>query len=379
MTEAEKTEAGKTETEKPEPEKPETPAPAHGKKSQRVLLVDDDPNLLAAIDRHLRKRFEVVTAAGGHQALTAIEENGPFGVVVSDLQMPGLNGMRFLAKAREKMPDMVAVILSGNANIDAVLEAMNEGRIFRFLTKPCDTEVLAAAIEAGLERHAVNTAERRLFESDSASTMVAAFRTIKEMAAKAENSFDKLAIDANKAIAQAKADAVEPIPSANEMSSDPATGLPDWNAAQHAIRAIIKADYDAYLAIFHIARYDYTCYRYGAEIGNQILLICGQHAASDISPGLPVFRWKGPILLALIVSKESQATVRNAVHNFASVVRHQYFQTPSRTVYLQVRMSCDMMPLRGADANEVFTHIEQFSKLHEEASGTGQKYRQTML
>ena len=101
-----------------------------------------------------------------------------------------------------------------------------------------------------------------------------------------------------------------------------------WNQfpARRAIKAMIRAGYKAHVAIFRVARFDYTSYRYGAAIGNQILLVCGQHATSDISPALPVFRWKRPILPALIVSRESPATTsarRYAPSIFPNAVPHR--------------------------------------------------------
>jgi len=345
----------------------------------RVLLVDDDPSLLAALERQLRKRFDITTAAGGKQALEFIAKGDDFAVIVSDLQMPGLSGLRFLAQAREKLPDMVPVILSGKASLDLALDALNEGRIFRFLTKPCDSNVLSAAIDAAIERHAANLAERSLLDSMGGGA-VEALRTVKEQAQKAERTFTELANRSIKAIASEAAPSAEAfLNDSAQITTDPESGLPDWSSAQRAISAMLKADYNVHLAMFHISRFEFTCSRYGAAIGTQILLICSQHAASDISPNLPVFRWKGPVLLALIVSNESPATIRNAVHSFASINRHQYFQTPTRTVYLPVHMSAEVITLRGFDPVEVFSQIEQFGKQNEDSARLSQPWRSTIL
>ena len=132
--------------------------------SEKILCVDDDANILAAYQRNLRKQFTINTALGGEQALAAIETQGPYAVVVSDMQMPGMNGIEFLLKAKEKAPDTVRFMLTGNADQQTAMEAVNKGHVFQFLTKPCPPEMLALALEAGLKQYRLVTAERDLLE-----------------------------------------------------------------------------------------------------------------------------------------------------------------------------------------------------------------------
>src|ERR1043166_4052564 len=105
--------------------------------ADRILCVDDDPNILEGYKRQLRKEFELVTAVGPEQGLQMGIQQGPFAVVVSDLQMPGMNGVEFLAQVRTQEPDTVRMLLTGNAELQSAIEAINQGQIFRFLTKPC--------------------------------------------------------------------------------------------------------------------------------------------------------------------------------------------------------------------------------------------------
>jgi len=132
--------------------------------ADRILCVDDDPNILEGYKRQLRKEFELDTAVGPEQGLRMVTEQGPFAVVVSDLQMPGMNGVEFLAQVRAHEPDTVRMLLTGNAELQAAIEAINQGQIFRFLTKPCTPEALANALKAGLAQHRLITAERELLE-----------------------------------------------------------------------------------------------------------------------------------------------------------------------------------------------------------------------
>ena len=102
-----------------------------------ILCVDDDANLLEGLKRQLRKQFTLETALSGEAGLVVVKEDGPFAVVVSDMRMPGMNGARFLAQVRAMAPDTVRILLTGQTDIQDAIVAVNEGHIFRFLTKPC--------------------------------------------------------------------------------------------------------------------------------------------------------------------------------------------------------------------------------------------------
>lgn len=132
--------------------------------AQKILMVDDEENILQAYTRVLRRRFTFETALGGGDALQILQDLGPFAVVVSDMRMPGMDGVELLAKVKELYPDTVRVMLTGNADQATATEAVNRGSIFRFLTKPCDSETLAATLEAALTQHRLLTAEKELLE-----------------------------------------------------------------------------------------------------------------------------------------------------------------------------------------------------------------------
>jgi response regulator RpfG family c-di-GMP phosphodiesterase len=133
--------------------------------NNKILLVDDDQNLLNGIQRKLRKDFLLEAALGGPQGLAMIHEQGPFAVVLSDMQMPGMNGIEFLAKVEAKAPDTVRMMLTGNADQKTAVDAVNRGHIFRFMTKPCEAEYLVEMLKAGLKQYGLVTAERELLEN----------------------------------------------------------------------------------------------------------------------------------------------------------------------------------------------------------------------
>ena len=132
--------------------------------TRRVLLVDDEPKVLSALRRQLRSRFDIVTAVGGAEGLETLQSEGPFAVIISDMRMPEMDGIAFLQKAEDVSRDTVRMMLTGNADQETAVKAVNEGRVFRFFTKPCSTEILAPGIEAALEQHRLITAERDLLQ-----------------------------------------------------------------------------------------------------------------------------------------------------------------------------------------------------------------------
>jgi response regulator RpfG family c-di-GMP phosphodiesterase len=131
---------------------------------ESVLFVDDDANILAGYKRQLRSLYNIETAINGQQGLEILTLQGPFGVVVADYRMPGMDGNQFLSKAKEVSPDTVRMMLTGHAELSQAIEVINQGHIFRFLTKPCSQETLVKALQAGLEQYRLITAERELLE-----------------------------------------------------------------------------------------------------------------------------------------------------------------------------------------------------------------------
>ncbi len=130
----------------------------------KILCVDDDANVLSAYQRNLRKQFDIETALGGNAGLLAVQERGPYAVIVADMQMPGMDGVEFLETVHDQTPESVRIMLTGNADQLTAVEAINRGQVFQFLNKPCPPDVLAVALEAGVKQYQLVTAERELLE-----------------------------------------------------------------------------------------------------------------------------------------------------------------------------------------------------------------------
>ncbi len=118
----------------------------------RVLLVDDEPHVTEALKRVLREEaYDIRTASSARTALQILAREA-VDVVVSDERMPGMSGSEFLATVRRSYPNTVRILLTGHANLEAAVRAINEGEIYRFLTKPCKEADLTRAIEHALRR-----------------------------------------------------------------------------------------------------------------------------------------------------------------------------------------------------------------------------------
>lgn len=129
----------------------------------KILCVDDEPNVIRGYRPHLRKHFTMTPAHSGSEGLEALEKES-FSVVISDMRMPKMNGAEFLCKAREMAPHTVRLLLTGETDLKAAISAVNEGQIFRFLTKPCPAASLLETVQAAAEQHRLLTAEQMLLE-----------------------------------------------------------------------------------------------------------------------------------------------------------------------------------------------------------------------
>ena len=132
--------------------------------AEKILLVDDDSNILDGYRRSLSREFLMETALGGEQALKLAADNGPYAVVISDMRMPGMDGIQLLSRIKAQSPDTIRVMLTGNADMVTAVNAINEGSIFRFLNKPCSKEMMAKTLTAALVQYRLVTAEKQLLE-----------------------------------------------------------------------------------------------------------------------------------------------------------------------------------------------------------------------
>jgi CheY-like chemotaxis protein len=130
----------------------------------KVLCVDDEPRVLTGLERHLRKRFEVFTAAGGVAGIDIMTQHKDLAIVISDMRMPEMDGATFLRHARATNANAVRILLTGQADLNAAIKAINEGQIFRFLVKPCPPDLLSTVMDEAQRQYELVTAEKELLQ-----------------------------------------------------------------------------------------------------------------------------------------------------------------------------------------------------------------------
>jgi response regulator RpfG family c-di-GMP phosphodiesterase len=132
----------------------------------RILCLDDEPSVLDGLRRTLRGSYDVVTTTEPREALDLLGEkpDDPFAVIISDMRMPGMTGITVLEQAQQRARDTTRVLLTGDADIQAAIGAINRGNVFRFILKPCPPEPLKVALAASCEQHRLVRSERELLQ-----------------------------------------------------------------------------------------------------------------------------------------------------------------------------------------------------------------------
>jgi two-component system probable response regulator PhcQ len=125
-----------------------------------ILLVDDEPNVLKSLARLLRA-YHITEALSGEDALQLLQEHS-FDLIISDFRMPGIDGITFLCESLKIQPDAIRIILTGHADLNNVIAAINEANVYRFITKPWDGPEVTHAVESGLAHQMVLQENRQL-------------------------------------------------------------------------------------------------------------------------------------------------------------------------------------------------------------------------
>jgi CheY-like chemotaxis protein len=289
--------------------------------NEKVLFVDDEPLVLDALRRMLRDKFEIHTADSGAKGLEVAQQDGPFAVVISDMRMPGMNGAEFLARIRKDAPDTVRMLLTGFTDLDAAIAAVNEGNIFRFLTKPCRKDELVGAIHLGLAQYG--------------STLAG-----KETAKKAH--------------------AVEHPPVDWDSSEvcewdhcKGPTGLPGPTQAKEVLAPLFGADHQTYVILFRLTVLQTIEERYGEEAAGDYLINAAHFLTQSLRSDDRLFHWGRYVLMAVVRRSVSPVAVRMEVARLTSAPGDQVLDVHGRSIMVATSIDCDFKP------------VSQFSNLDE--------------
>lgn len=129
----------------------------------RIAFVDDEPNTLKTLQRvFLDEPYEVLTFLNPGEALEALDKDCGIAVITSDLRMPEMDGAAFLEEARKRCPECVRMIMTGYGDLDAAISAINQGKVYRFISKPWDSLELIQAVKNAVNKHELQIERKRL-------------------------------------------------------------------------------------------------------------------------------------------------------------------------------------------------------------------------
>lgn len=145
--------------------------------AETILFVDDEQDILNSFQRQFRKKAHIETAASGKEGLSIIEEKDEFAVVVSDMRMPSMDGAEFLENVKNVSPNTIRILLTGQTDITSAIAAVNQGQIFRFLTKPCPQDVLLETLKSAIKQYRLINTEKDLLQN----TVKGSFELLSEL------------------------------------------------------------------------------------------------------------------------------------------------------------------------------------------------------
>lgn len=149
------------------------------RKKQKILVVDDEPDNLDLLYRTFRRDFQVLKAESGVSALDVLATEGEVAVIISDQRMPEMKGTEFLSKTLPQFPDTIRIILTGFTDIEDLVDAINTGQVYKYITKPWDPEELKAVVQRAAETY--DLLKQRTEELRRANAQISLLKTLVEI------------------------------------------------------------------------------------------------------------------------------------------------------------------------------------------------------
>jgi len=290
----------------------------------KILFVDDEPAVLDGYKRLLHREFEVETAVGAERGLAVIQVFGPFAIVISDMRMPGMNGAEFLAQVRQRAPETVRMLLTGYTDIQAAINAVNEGNIFRYLTKPCDKETMADAIKIGLTRYHSAVTEKELLRKAK----------IIELTAEDQETTELCPWD----------------------NGESPTGLPGPTQAKILLEPLLGVDLKCYVVLFKITMLQTIELRYGEEATGDYLNYAAQFLTQSLRTEDRLFHWERDVLMAVVHRQISLGALRMEVDRLTLSSREYVMQVNGKRIMTACPIAFDILPVSQFSAfNDMLT------------------------
>jgi FixJ family two-component response regulator len=279
--------------------------------SEKVLFVDDEQSVLDGFVRLLHKEFEIRIALGGERGLKAISQYGPFAVVISDMRMPEMNGAEFLAEVRQQAPETVRMLLTGDTDLKTAIDAVNQGQIFRFLSKPCKKEDLVSAIQSGLEQYRSTVADKKLIEK----ALVIEHAT-------PENEAEGLC----------KWDNYEG-----------PTGLPGPTQAKSLLAPYFGGSLSCYVILYKVAMLHVVEQNYGGEIADDHLNFAAQFLMQGMHAEDKLFHWEKDVLMSVVLRQLSPVAMRMEVARMLLTCREHVIDVNGKSLLITSPITFDLL------------------------------------
>ena len=293
----------------------------------KILFVDDDVSILQGYRRMLHSEFLVRTAIGGEQGLRTISTTGPFAVVISDMRMPGMSGAEFLAKVRQNSPDTVRMLLTGYSELDAAIEAVNKGSIFRYLSKPCEMPVLVSAIESGLAVYRSAMASKELIKKVQLVTRGAL-----------EWDFE----DTYGGHRFAKAE-----------------GLPGPSLARAYLEPLFNPGSPYYIVLLKLTVLPTIEERYGANAGREYIQGTVQFLTSALASNDRLFQWSKDVLMMVVRREVSASALRMEIDRLMTARREQTNEVNGRRILVGTPTVLELLSVSGfSSVDEMFAALD---------------------
>lgn len=280
--------------------------------SDKILFVDDETSALEGFQRILHGKFNTSTASSGGEGLVRIEKDGPFAVVISDMRMPGMDGADFLARVRQRAPHTVRMLLTGHADLHSAMEAVNRGNILHFLTKPCERDVLVAAINSGLDQYHSVMEEKELVRH--ARAMVGSGARGDEKDSCRWDKFESWA------------------------------GLPGPAQAKEHLLPLLGRDAQSYLVLLRLPVLETVGQRYGEAASADYLTAAAGFLQQALHAGDLLFHWRRDVLMAVVRRHISAAAVRMEMERLVADTRGYIIEVRGRPMMIACLITYDLLP-----------------------------------
>jgi ActR/RegA family two-component response regulator len=286
--------------------------------NEKILFVDDEVSILQGYQRLLHREFHVSSANSGDDGLAAIKTSGPFAVVISDMRMPGMNGAAFLAKVREMAPDTVRMLLTGYSDLEAAIDAVNNGHIFRYLTKPCEKEVLVKAIQSGLTQHQTIIADKELIRKAKLVT---------------RSSLEWEAQDLSQ----------------GENVTD-SQGLPGPSEAREYLDSLFGSDCKGHVVLIKLTILQIVEDRYGAEAASDYVRVTMKFLMHAMAPTDRLFHWSRDVLMLIVRRQLSSVATRMEIARLMQERRESITDATGRQIMVAAPTTFDLLPISAFPA-----------------------------